>query len=197
MCVVKRICVFCGSSVGRDPAYREAAWVLGTGMARRGIGLVYGGGKVGLMGAIADAVLAAGGEVTGVIPDFLAAKEIAHNGITTQHVVGSMHERKALMAELADAFVAMPGGYGTFEEFCEILTWAQLGLHARPHALLNTKGYFSGLLRLFDHAVAEGFLDATWRALVLEEAEPEQLLDRLAAYRPPATDKWGAPVVRT
>jgi len=184
------ICVFCGSSEGRQPVYRQAAWAMGEALVRRGLGLVYGGGRVGLMGAVADAVLAAGGEVVGVIPDFLKAKEIAHRGLTDLRVVGSMHERKALMAELASGFVALPGGYGTLEEFGEILTWAQLGLHGNPIGLLNVEGYYDGLLGFFDHAVTEEFLSRRLRSLVLEADDPARLLDLMAAYQPQDVDKW-------
>ncbi len=187
---MRRVCVFCGSSHGARACYADAARALGTVLARRQIGLVYGGGCVGLMGVLADTVLAAGGEVVGVIPESMVPKELAHEGLTALHIVGSMHERKALMAELADAFVALPGGYGTFEEFCEILTWAQLGLHRKPCGLLNVDGYYDRLLALFDHAVAEQFVRPTHRSLVLEERDPERLLLRLAAYHAPALERW-------
>ncbi len=163
---------------------------MGEALALRGIALVYGGGNVGLMGIVADAALAAGGEVIGVIPKALVAKELAHTGLTDLRVVGSMHERKALMAELSDAFVALPGGYGTFEEFCEVLTWAQLGLHRKPCGLLNVEGYYDHLIALFDHALGEEFLRPQHRSLVLEEQEPMLLLDRLAGYQPLLVDKW-------
>lgn len=192
---MKQICVFCGSSFGAKSAYREAAQAMGAALARRGIGLVYGGGRVGLMGAVADAVMAAGGTVIGVIPEFLAAKEIAHAGLTELHLVGSMHERKALMADLADGFIAMPGGFGTFEEFCEILTWTQLGLHQKPQGLLNVAGYYDALLTLFDHAVTEAFVKPNHRAVVLQAADPDALLDQFANYKPEASDKWfGQPI---
>lgn len=187
---MKNICVFCGSSMGVRPAYKLAAQAMGETLARRGLGLVYGGGNVGLMGTVADAALAAGGEVIGVIPDFMIAKEIAHAGLTELHVVSSMHERKALMAELSDGFVALPGGYGTLEEFCEILTWAQLGLHQKPQGLLNVEGYYDPLLRLFDQAVTEQFLKPELRSLVLEASDPEHLLDLMANYKPQTVDKW-------
>ncbi len=187
---MKYVCVFCGSSMGLRPAYKLAAQAMGETLAGRGIGLVYGGGNVGLMGVVADATLAAGGEVIGVIPEFLVAKEIAHTGLTKLHVVSSMHERKALMAGLSDAFVALPGGYGTLEEFCEILTWSQLGLHHKPQGLLNIEGYYQPLLRLFDQAVTEQFLKPELRSLVLEAPDPEQLLDLMANYRPQTVDKW-------
>lgn len=192
---MKYICVFCGSSLGARSVYREAAQAMGTALVNRGLGLVYGGGNVGLMGLIADAVLAAGGEAIGVIPEFLAVKEIAHTGLTQLHTVNSMHDRKALMAELADAFVALPGGYGTLEEFCEILTWAQLGLHQKPQGLLNVAGYYDPLLQLFDRAVSDQFLRADLRNLVIEADQPDTLLDRLASYQSNYVDKWlGLPI---
>lgn len=189
--MMKRVCVFCGSNAGLRPVYREAAQAMGAALARRNLGLVYGGGKVGLMGAVADAALAAGGEAIGVIPDFLEAKEVGHRGLTELRVVSSMHERKAMMAELSDGFIALPGGYGTLEEFGEILTWAQLDLHHKPIGLLNVAGYYDALLRLFDHAVDEQFLSPSLRALVLEESNPARLLDALAAHEPRAVAKWG------
>ena len=187
---MRYVCVFCGSSAGTRPAYVEAARAVGTALATQGLGLVYGGSKVGLMGAVADATLAAGGEAVGVIPEFLAAKEIAHTGLTGLHVVRSMHERKALMADLADAFVALPGGYGTLEELLEILTWGQLGLHRKPIALLNIEGYYDPLLALFDHAVGEGFLSPTLRGLALQSTDPTELIELLRTHRPQAQDKW-------
>lgn len=187
---MKYVCVFCGSSMGVQPAYQQAAQGMGEALARRKLGLVYGGGNVGLMGTIADATLAAGGEVIGVIPDFMVAKEIAHTGLTQLHIVNSMHERKTMMAQLSDAFVALPGGYGTLEEFCEVLTWAQLGLHQKPFGLLNINGYYSPLLKFFDQAVTEEFLRPMNRSLVLEASEPENLLDLLANYQPQYVDKW-------
>ncbi len=186
---MKYICVFCGSSMGLRPAYKLAAQAMGETLARRDLGLVYGGGNVGLMGIVADAALAAGGQVIGVIPEFLVAKEVAHTGLTKLHVVGSMHERKALMAELSDAFVALPGGYGTLEEFCEVLSWAVLGLHQKPQGLLNVEGYYDPLLRLFDQAMTEQFLNPAFRSLVLEASEPEHLVDKLASYQPPNVNK--------
>jgi len=192
---MKYICIFCGSSLGFRPAYREAAEAMGEVLVKRGLELVYGGGNVGLMGLIADAVLAAGGEAIGVIPEFLAEKEIAHTGLTQLHIVNSMHDRKALMAKLADAFIALPGGYGTLEEFCEILTWAQLGLHQKPQGLLNVEGYYDPLLQLFDRAVDDQFLRADLRNLVIEADDSEVLLDRLASYQSSYVDKWvGLPI---
>ncbi len=187
---MKRVCVFCGSSPGTRPVYAEAARSMGRLLAERGIGLVYGGGRVGLMGEVADAVLAAGGEVTGVIPRGLMEREVGHRGLTTLHVTGTMHERKALMVDLSDGFVALPGGYGTLDELCEALTWSQLGIHARPCGILNVDGYFDALLALFDHAVREGFVREPHRALVLEASEPAALLDAMARFRPAATEKW-------
>ncbi|HET6921536.1 MAG TPA: TIGR00730 family Rossman fold protein [Anaeromyxobacteraceae bacterium] len=182
---MRRVCVFCGSAAGARPAYRRAAARLGEVLARRGLGLVYGGGSIGLMGVLADAALAAGGEVVGVIPRRLARKEIAHAGLKRLYVVPSMHARKARMADLADAFVAMPGGMGTLEELTEVLTWAQLGLHAKPCALLDVAGYWRPLIRLLDHAVEERFLRPEHRRLLLVERGPERLLDRLGRWRPP------------
>ncbi len=189
----KRICVFCGSSPGARLGFAAAAASLAQHLVRNEVGIVYGGGKVGLMGALADAALAAGGEVIGVIPHSLAAKELAHRGVTDLRVVGSMHERKALMAELSDAFIAMPGGYGTFEEFCEVLTWTQLGLHRKPCGLLNVDGYFDHLLTFFDHAVAEQFVKPVHRRMVLADSDPELLLKALLAYNVPFIDKWISP----
>jgi uncharacterized protein (TIGR00730 family) len=187
---MKRVCVFCGSSAGGRPVYREAAQALGGVLARRGAELVFGGGRVGLMGVLADAVLAAGGRAIGVIPESLVAKELAHRGLTELRVVDSMHQRKALMAELSDAFLALPGGFGTLEEYCEALTWAQLGLHAKPCGLLNVAGFYDALLELFDHAVREQFVPGPHRLLVLVEQDPQRLLDLLAGYRPPQVEKW-------
>lgn len=185
---MKRVCVFCGSSPGRDPRYLEAAQAMGRAVAQRGLGLVYGGGSVGLMGAVADAALAAGGEVVGVIPQVLQDRELAHRSLTTLHVVGSMHERKALMAELSDGFVALPGGMGTLEELSEVLTWAQLGLHARPVGLLDVAGYYQPLAEFFDRAVRDGFIRPLHRRLLLVGHEPAGLLDTLAAWRAPALE---------
>ncbi len=183
-------CVFCGSNLGNQPVYELAAEAMGQALVSRGLGLVYGGGRVGLMGTVADAVLAAGGQVIGVIPDFLATKEIAHWGLTKLHIVGSMHERKALMASLSDGFIALPGGYGTLEEFCEVLTWGQLGLHQKPLALLNIGGYYNPLLAFFDNALAEGFLNSTLRSLILEATTPEILLDGMISYKPEKLARW-------
>jgi uncharacterized protein (TIGR00730 family) len=185
-----RVCVFCGSSSGARPEYAEVAAGFGRALAARGIELVYGGGCVGLMGVLADATLAAGGHVIGVIPQSLVDWEVAHTRLPDLRVVGSMHERKALMAELADAFVALPGGLGTLEELFEVWTWAQLGLHAKPCGLLDARAYFGQLRGFVDHAVAEGFLRPEHRAMLVVEQTPEALLDELAAYRPPVIDKW-------
>ena len=187
---MKRICIFCGSSTGKRAIYADTARVMGETLLRREIGLVYGGGCVGLMGIVADVVMQGGGEVIGVIPEALVTRELAHGDITQLIIVHSMHERKAKMAELSDAFIAMPGGYGTFEEFCEIITWAQLGLHRKPCGLLNVEGYYDPLLMLFDRAVDEGFLRQGNRRLVVEDTEPESLLQRLMNYAPPPTEKW-------
>lgn len=173
----KRVCVFCGSNTGTNPVYREAAAILGQHLAQRQIEMVYGGGGVGLMGAIADAVLSSGGRVTGVIPEFLSAKEIAHSGLNQMYVVQSMHERKAKMAELADAFIAMPGGIGTFEEFFEVVTWSQLQLHQKPCGLLNIHGYYDPMLALLDRALEEGFLKLEHWSLFITSDNPKHLLD--------------------
>ncbi len=186
----QRICVFCGSNLGINPVYREAAIALGGLLAARGIELVYGGGNIGLMGVLADAVLESGGRVIGVIPESLMAREVGHAGLTELRIVKSMHERKALMADLSDGFIAMPGGFGTFEELCEIVTWAQLGIHAKPCGLLNVEGYYDPLLKLFDHAVREGFLREENRRLVLEDRDPQRLLEQMGQFRSPVVDKW-------
>ena len=185
-----RLCIFCGSSTGLNPAFAAAARALGAALAARQIGLVYGGGNVGLMGILADTTLEAGGEVTGVIPHALVAREIAHRGVTHLHVVNSMHERKAMMAELADGFIAMPGGFGTLEEFCEAVTWTQLGVHAKPCGLLNVDGFYDALLAFFAHALGQEFLRPTHSEIVIAEADPVRLLDRVSAWRPPAVTRW-------
>jgi uncharacterized protein (TIGR00730 family) len=186
----RSVCVFCGSNVGSRPEYSAAAEAVGRLLAERRIELVYGGGKVGLMGKVADAVLSAGGKVTGVIPQALMLKEIGHEGLTELKIVNSMHERKALMAELAEAFIALPGGFGTLDEFCEILTWAQLGLHHKPCGLLNVNGYYDHFSRLLDHAVNEQFLRPLHRAMVISDEDPEALLCRMREYEAPLTGKW-------
>lgn len=189
-----RICVFCGSSSGSDPIHRTAATELGRYLAEQGIGLVFGGGRVGLMGAVADAALAAGGEVIGVIPQALLDKEVGHRSLTELRVVGSMHERKALMSDLADGgYIALPGGLGTFEELFEVWTWAQLGYHPKPVALLNTAGFYDGLLVCLDHTVAQGFIRPLHRAMLLTGTEPAELLARMAAWEPPQVAKWIKP----
>ena len=188
---MRRLCVFCGSSPGARPAYGAAADELGRLLVERGIGLVYGGGAVGLMGRLADAVLAEGGEAIGVLPEALVAKEIGHPGLEDLRVVGSMHERKALMADLADGFVALPGGLGTVEELFEVYTWAQLGLHRKPCALLDVEGYYEGIATFLAHAVEERFLREDHRAMLIVEREARTLLDRLSAFEPEAVvPKW-------
>jgi len=187
---VKRICVFCGSSPGGAPAYLESAARLGALLAAEGLDLVYGGASVGTMGRIADTVLAAGGRVYGVIPHALAVKEIAHEGLTELRIVESMHERKAAMADLADGFIAMPGGLGTMEELFEVLTWAQLGLHRKPCALLDVDGYYQPLVRFLDHAVEQRFVKPEHRAMILVDDDPARLLQRMREYVPPHLPKW-------
>ena len=184
---MKSVCVFCGSNSGRGDRYVEAARELGGVLGRRNIKLVYGGGCVGLMGVVADAALAAGGRV---IPAALVAREVGHNALTEQHVVDSMHERKALMAELSEGFIAMPGGYGTLDETFEILTWAQLGMHAHPIGMLNVDGYFDKLLAFVDHAIAEGFVRPEYRGMISVADTPSGLLDAMARYQPPTVTKW-------
>ena len=188
--MLKRVCVFCGSSPGNRPEYREAAERLANELARRHIGLVFGGGCVGLMGVIADAVLAAGGHVIGIIPHALVAREVAHKSLPDLRIVNSMHERKAMMAELSDAFIAMPGGFGTFEEFCEVVTWTQLGLHRKRCGLLNVLGYYDPLLGLFDRAVEDGFVKPSGRELVIADDDPAALLARLDAPLDAPEPKW-------
>ncbi len=185
-----RLCVFSGSRPGRRAEYLEAAKTLGGLLAEQGIGLVYGGASVGLMGAVADAALARGGEVIGVIPQPLVDKEIAHKGLSDLRIVRTMHERKALMAELSDGFIALPGGIGTLEEMFEVWTWAQLGYHQKPCALLNAGGFYDGLSGFLDHLVREGFLQQTHRAMLITGNDPRVLLDRIRSYTPPASSKW-------
>jgi uncharacterized protein (TIGR00730 family) len=187
---VRRVCVFSGSSAGGDLAYRAAATDLGHQLADRGIELVYGGASVGLMGAVADAALEGGGHVIGVIPQSLVDREIAHPELGDLRVVDSMHERKALMAQLADAFVALPGGVGTLEELFEVYTWNQLGLHAKPLGLFNVRGYFDGLVRFLDHAVEERFVTPAHRAMLLVDEDLGGLLDGLAGWQAPTQPKW-------
>jgi len=189
-----RLCVFCGSTPGARPVFREAARALAAELLARRVGLVYGGGATGLMGALADAVLAGGGEVVGVIPRGLMTAELSHAGLSRLHVVDSMHERKALMARLADGFVALPGGLGTLEETLEVLTWAQLGIHRKPIGLVNVAGYWDDLLRLLGHAVREGFVRSEYAGLLLAEPSPARLLDQFAVWSPPALARaWLGP----
>lgn len=187
---MKRICVFCGSNGGADGIYLETAEKVGRFLAKENIELVYGGGRVGLMGKVADTVLANGGLVIGAIPEALAIKEVAHQGLTELHIVDSMHERKALMAELSDGFIALPGGFGTFEELCEIITWAQLGIHQKPCALLNVGGYYDNLIAQFDFANDQNFIRDEHRLLVLVENEIERLYEKMKNYEPPFVEKW-------
>ena len=187
---MKRICVFCGSSLGSNVAYSEAAVTLGGLLAARNITLIYGGGNVGLMGVIANAVLEAGGQVIGVIPHSLAKREIEHRGLTQLHVVDSMHTRKAMMADLADVFVALPGGVGTFEEFFEAVTWTQLGLHRKPCGLLNVSAFYSPLAAFIDQSVSEGFIKPIHRSIIVVDDDPERLLDTLSTIELPDVPKW-------
>lgn len=187
---MKSVCVFSGSNSGTRPEYLAAAGALGRTLAERGLTTVYGGARIGLMGAVADAALAAGGRVVGVMPEALVAKEVAHQGLTELRVVQSMHERKAAMNDLSDAFIALPGGWGTLEELFEVLTWAQLGLHHKACGVLNVKGYFDPLLAFLDHTIAEGFVRREQRAMVQVGESPAALLDAFATYRPPVVDKW-------
>lgn len=185
-----RICVYLGSSPGNNPLYRQAAEQFGTLLAKRGIGLVYGGGMVGLMGVVADAVCAAGGEVIGVIPEALRAREHDHQGITELHVVKTMHERKAMMANLSDGFVTLPGGIGTFEEMFEAWCWSQLGYHNKPVGLLDVNGFYSGLRQFIDNVVDEGFLQPRHRSMLIVESDPEIMLERIINYTPPENEHW-------
>ena len=190
MVAVRSLCVFCGSSPGANPVYRAAAEQLGALLAEQGVRLVYGGGHVGLMGTVADAALAAGGSVIGVIPQHMVDREVAHRGLTELRVVRSMHERKAVMAELSDGFVALPGGLGTLEELFEVWTWGQLGLHHKPYALLDVAGFFQPLLAFLDHQVAERFVRPEHRAMLVVETAPERLLQRMRAHEPIPLPKW-------
>jgi uncharacterized protein (TIGR00730 family) len=185
-----RVCVFCGSNVGASESFVTIARELGAGLAARGLALVYGGGNVGLMGVLADAALAHGGEVTGVIPRHLVEREVAHSGLSDLRIVDSMHQRKQSMADLSDAFIVLPGGLGTLEEFFEIWTWGQLGLHRKPYGLLNVAGYFDPLLAFLDHAVEERFVSNDHRALLRVADDPETLLHALDTHVPPPTPKW-------
>jgi uncharacterized protein (TIGR00730 family) len=190
---MKNICVYCGSNFGVNPRFREAAIELGGELVNRGIGLVYGGASVGIMGTIADAVLARGGEVTGVIPQALNEKEIAHPSLTQLHVVKSMHERKALMAELADGFIALPGGWGTIEEIFEVLTWAQLGFHQKPCGLLNEDGYYDHLFAFLEHAIDQQFVKAEYWPMLMMRPDAVSLLDSFSNYQAPNVRKWILP----
>ena len=188
--MIHRICVFCGSNAGSDPVYVEAARDLGRLFAREGVGLVYGGGSVGLMGELADSVLASGGEVIGVIPHALWAREVGHRGLTDIRIVDTMHERKAMMADLADAFIALPGGLGTLEEIFEIWTWAQLGLHAKPVGFLDVDGFYAPLMQFLDRAMRERFLREEHRAIAVIERDPAELLHKFDHWQPPKVEKW-------
>jgi hypothetical protein len=185
-----RVCVYCGANRGNDPAYAAAAQAMGRALARRGIGLVTGGGRVGLMGVVADAALEAGGSVTGIIPEALMKKELAHRGLTDLVVTASMHERKSRMAELADGFVALPGGLGTYEELFEIWTWAQLGWHGKPCGVLNAVGFYDKLVAFLDGATEAAFLKPEHRAMLVVESDPDRLLDRFETYVAPTVAKW-------
>jgi uncharacterized protein (TIGR00730 family) len=187
---MRRLCVFSGSSPGGHPDYAQAAQELGRALAAQDLGLVYGGAQVGLMGTIADAALEAGGEVVGVIPQALVDREIAHDGLSELHVVGSMHERKAKMAELADGFIALPGGMGTLEELFEVYTWTQLGLHSKPLGLLDVRGYYAQLAAFLDHAVAERFVTAEHREMLVVEQRAEAMIEAFRRWRPPLRTKW-------
>jgi uncharacterized protein (TIGR00730 family) len=187
---MRRICVFCGSNAGARSEYAEAARAMAAALVELKLGIVYGGGNVGLMGVLADAALAHGGEVIGVIPRSLLDKEVGHRGVTELLVVETMHERKALMNDLSDAFIALPGGFGTLDEFFEVLTWSQLGFHGKPCALLNVAGYYDRMLAMLDHAVAERLLRPAHRELVIADTEPSRLLQRLSAVAPAAKGKW-------
>ncbi|MFK4233732.1 LOG family protein [Pseudomonas guariconensis] len=187
---VRSVCVFCGASIGTNPAYREAAVALGQAIARRGLTLVYGGGSVGLMGAVADAAMAAGGEVIGVMPQSLIDAEIGHKGLPRLEVVDGMHARKARIAELSDAFIALPGGLGTLEELFEVWTWGQLGYHAKPLGLLDVNGFYEKLGGFLDHIVEEGFVRPQHRAMLLLGKQPDELLDAMEEFVPPVLPKW-------
>jgi uncharacterized protein (TIGR00730 family) len=190
---MNRICVYCGSSPGKQPIYREAARSLGHELAARGLGLVYGGASLGVMGAVADAALERGGEAIGIIPYALATKEVSHSGLSDLFVVESMHERKAKMAELSDGFIALPGGWGTIEEIFEMLTWAQLGFHEKPCGLLNVATYFDPLFAFLENAIDQQFVKEEFRPMMMMDDRPASLLDRFAAYRAPRVKKWIGP----
>ncbi len=187
---MKRVAVYCGASGGKGDGYLTIARAFGQLLAEQRIDVIYGGGKVGMMGAVADGALAAGGRVIGIIPRGLFEREIGHTGVTELRVVETMHDRKAMMAELADGIVALPGGYGTLDELCEMITWAQLGLHNKPIALLNYGGYYAPLLSMFDHALAEGFIPPAFRSLVMDAPDPAALLERMRAHTPANLARW-------
>jgi uncharacterized protein (TIGR00730 family) len=187
---MRRICVFCGSNAGARSEYAEAARALATVLVEHKLGIVYGGGNVGLMGVLADAALGCGGEVIGVIPQKLVDKEVAHRGVTKLRIVETMHERKALMNDLSDAFIALPGGFGTLDEFFEVLTWSQLGFHGKPCALLNVAGYYDRMLAMLDHAVTERLLRPAHRELVIADTDPSRLMQRISAFSPAPKGKW-------
>ena len=187
---IRKICVYCGSSPGKNPAFAQAAVSLAQEMCARNIGLVYGGASVGVMGAVADTVLDAGGEAIGVIPESLAIKEVAHDKLSELHVVTSMHERKAMMADLADGFIALPGGWGTLDEIFEMLTWAQLGFHDKPCGLLNTEAYYDGLIGFLENAFEQGFVNELYRPLLMTNVDAKSLLDQFGAYKAPKVRKW-------
>ena len=189
---LKNICVYCGSNLGRRSVYEDAANRLANALAQRGIGLVYGGARVGLMGVIADCMIDAGGKVVGVIPESLSKKEIAHDGLTELVITETMHERKKVMAKRSDAFIALPGGIGTLEELFEVWTWGQLGFHAKPCGLLNVAGYFDAMADFLDHAVTETFVKSEHRSMLAVETDPNALLDRFSSYIPPKVEKWNA-----
>ncbi|HEY2024659.1 TIGR00730 family Rossman fold protein [Paraburkholderia sp.] len=191
---MKSVCVYCGSSNGVKPLYSEAARAFGRALVQADLALVYGGGKVGLMGVIADTVMAEGGRAIGVIPELLVNKEVGHNGLTELHVVPDMHQRKKMMAELSDAFVAMPGGAGTLEELFEVFTWAQLGYHGKAIGLLNAGNFYEPLIQLLRHTVDQGFMRETYVNMLQIDADPVALIGKLRNYRPPARDKWAIPV---
>ena len=187
---MKRVCVFCGSNPGHESSFLEAATKLGTEIGLRGIGLVFGGSRLGMMGAVADAALAVGSEVIGVMPEDLHHKGISHSGLSELVILPSMHARKAYQANLGDAFIAVPGGFGTLDEIAEILTWAQLGLHSKPCGLFNVNSYFDDLVRFFDSSVQQGFLKPEHREMLFVHSDPGQLLDAFQGYQPPTVDKW-------
>lgn len=187
---MKRICVYCGSSEGNDPGFKAAARALGRAMLEKDIGLVYGGAQIGIMGEIADTVINGGGEVIGIMPKSLADREIYHTGLTELKIVNSMHERKAMMADLSDGFIALPGGLGTIEEIFEVLTWAQLGFHRKPCALLNALGYYDHLSAFLNHTVDQGFVNKASRSMIITEADPIRLIQRFETYEAPVVNKW-------